>query len=220
MTDELRTNMASPRECVGWLCHVLASEMTSSGQLSSLRKQSAGSPSPSSWWLLTKLEERKLNREIGEASQYKWHTLVKLLSLLTSSGTPVRAANDMDVPTDTDTETAVNNRPDVPLRGSLHQPSRSFGAALFAAGYSESRLASLLNARELQADDQLIRACRFLLAKKETFDCRELADFIFNQNPEKPQYDQIRQRVARGYFRAAVKHENNATDNTQGVPNE
>jgi hypothetical protein len=45
------------------------------------------------------------------------------------------------------------------------------------------------------------------LAKKEGFDCRELADFIFSSDPEKSPYDQVRQRVARDYFRAAVKQD-------------
>lgn len=205
MSEKPSSQMTSPRECVGWLCYTLASEKTSSGQLSSLRKQSATSPSPSSWWILTKLEQAKLNREIGETSQANWHSLVKMLSMLTLTGTPAKTKIDPTKPNGTGIE--ATNKPTVPLRGSLHQPDRTLGTALFAAGYSEHRLASLLNAREGQRANQLIRTCRFLLAKKEGFDCRELADFIFSSDPEKSPYDQVRQRVARDYFRAAVKQD-------------
>lgn len=214
MIEKVKEKRMNSRDCVGWLCYVLSSEGTNSGQLSSLRKQSVDSPSPVSWWLIARVEHNKLHREINLNTERSWHMLVKALALLTLSGTPVKsntaapseasdASKDQDV---------LNHAPDVPLRGSLHRPDRALGAALFAAGYSEHRLATLLNARDVQLEEALIRTCRFLLAKKEAFDCRELADLIFLQNPITEQHDQVRQKIARAYFRSAVKKDSKLSE--------
>ena len=141
---------------------------------------------------------------------------VKALALMTLSGTPVKSKAGASVEgTDApDDQQGVSVKPDVPLRGSMHQPSRALGAALSAAGYSERRLAALLNASERQLEEQLIRACRFLLAKKESFDCRELADLIFVQDVLKEQHDRVRQKIARSYFRTTVKNETESSQNS------
>jgi len=209
----------SYRDCVSWLCGVLASEGTNSGQLASLRKQSVDSPSPSCWWLLARLEHSKLQREISKSSERNWHMLIKVLALMTLSGTPVQSksevkTNGSEVPDD---QSEISKKSNGPRRGSMHQPSRALGTALSAAGYSERRLAALLNARGIQLEEQLIRACRFLLAKKEPFDCRELADLIFLQDSLREPHERVRQLIARAYFRAAVKKELETKDNSQGV---
>ena len=216
MIEEVVEKRVSYRDCVGWLCHVLASESTTSGQLATLRKQSVDSPSPVCWWLLARLEHSKLQREISGNSQRGWYMLVKLLALMTLSGTPVKSKTPLFVEGTgaTGDQQGASVKPGVALRGSMHQPSRTLGAALSAAGYSERRLAALLNAGDRQLEEQLIRACRFLLAKKESFDCRELADLIFVQDSLNEQPDRVRQKIARAYFRTSVKKETDSSQNS------
>ena len=69
-------------------------------------------------------------------------------TVMTLSGTPVKSKTPLFVEGTgaTGDQQGASVKPGVALRGSMHQPSRTLGAALSAAGYSERWLAALLNA--------------------------------------------------------------------------
>jgi CRISPR system Cascade subunit CasB len=70
----------------------------------------------------------------------------------------------------------------------LHRGGARLGAALHAAGFSESRLARLLQADRTALDVLLPRACRFLLAKGEHLHARP--------DPAHPRRQRHRSRVS------------------------
>ena len=78
-----------------------------------------------------------------------------------------------------------------------HRKGHRLGRALFAAGYSESRLTRLLEATADDFADVLPRMVRFLVAKGEGFDPQDLADLVLKRDTERK-----RMRIAREYYRA------------------
>ena len=83
-------------------------------------------------------------------------------------------------------------------RESAHDPQHPMGAALFDAGLSELRLASLLAARGDLRDELLLRTCRWLARDPQhhRFDLRTLARFAVYDA------DETGRRIARDYYRA------------------
>jgi CRISPR system Cascade subunit CasB len=85
----------------------------------------------------------------------------------------------------------------------LHRGGARLGAALHAAGFSESRLARLLQADRTALDVLLPRACRFLLAKGEHLHPPALIQLIRAASATDPAYlDDARTAIARDFYRA------------------
>lgn len=178
---------------VPWICTLLASGGTDSGQLARLRRMKTGEAVPAFWWGLALLEKNKLDRQITRTEISKWIELFRMLAILTPVGNQ-----------------ESNENPESP-----HQYDIPMGVALFECGnhnscravFSEMRLASLLDSRGKPFTEKLTRACRILAAKNQKLNCEELAQLIFHNRANSPAYDYIRQRIARDYYRRAVRAE-------------
>lgn len=83
-----------------------------------------------------------------------------------------------------------------------HDGSREPGRVLASAGFSDLRLAKLLNARGAQFREQLLRACRFLAAKGEAVDWRVFARLILAEGRDETRAERYRMDIARHYYRA------------------
>jgi CRISPR type I-E-associated protein CasB/Cse2 len=78
-----------------------------------------------------------------------------------------------------------------------------FGAALRAAGFSETRLARLLHADRVALDVLLPRACRLLLAKGKHLNPPDLACLVRAAADAEPSHlEAARTAIARDYYRA------------------
>jgi len=87
----------------------------------------------------------------------------------------------------------------IALAGGFHQPHAPLGTALANAGFHELRFTRLLRARGGRLLDELSTTVRFLVAKAESFDVRELAALIASS--DHPQWaERVRRQVARGYY--------------------
>jgi CRISPR system Cascade subunit CasB len=85
----------------------------------------------------------------------------------------------------------------------LHVGGGSLGAALQAAGFSESRLLRLLGADRDTLTVLLPRACRFLAAKAQRLNPAELIRLIRAASSHEPEVlERMRTEIARGYYRA------------------
>jgi CRISPR type I-E-associated protein CasB/Cse2 len=78
-----------------------------------------------------------------------------------------------------------------------HRGGEPLGKALFEAGFSEARLAQLLDAEPADFPVVLPRVVRFLVAKREKLNTAELAYLILN-----PELDDSRRRIAAAFYRA------------------
>ena len=83
-----------------------------------------------------------------------------------------------------------------------HHPDRRAGAALYAANFSEARLAALLAADRDTLIDLLPRVARRLDAAGETMDWGPLATLLLMIGRDDARADEIRSRIARDYVRA------------------
>lgn len=89
---------------------------------------------------------------------------------------------------------AVLARPGVP------PGTRPTGEALAAAGYPESRLARLLASRDDAFRDQTVLAARFLHSRDESCSPLDLAELALVEGRRERRADQLRHRLARGYY--------------------
>ena len=180
-----------------WLCSTLVSPLMQSGQLARLKRSRIDQPVADYWWLLALAERQKLNRKIHDDNTRTWIQLVKLLALLTPGA---RGGENSSSADDTGKHTA-------------HNPSVAFGKALFEcgdaqasrAGFSELRLAALLDSEGQQFEEKLTRACRLLATKQQRFNCCELAQCIqFSSGSQG--YESTRNKIARDYYRRAASN--------------
>lgn len=85
----------------------------------------------------------------------------------------------------------------------LHSGGGAFGAALHAAGFSESRLLRLLEADRDTLTVLLPRACRFLVAKGQRLNPPELIRLIRDAGKDDAEaLERTRTDIARAYYRA------------------
>ena len=95
-----------------------------------------------------------------------------------------------------------------------HNPGMSVGRAIqgnqWPSLYSESRLSTLLAARDLALDRLLARLFRMLANKGSSFNWREMAWFILNEGHNEEEAEKARMQVAREYYRAQRRY--SATD--------
>ena len=95
-----------------------------------------------------------------------------------------------------------------------HNPGMSVGRAIqgnqWPSLYSESRLSTLLAARDLGLDRLLARLFRMLANKGSSFNWREMAWFILNEGHNEEEAEKARMQVAREYYRAQRRY--SATD--------
>lgn len=80
----------------------------------------------------------------------------------------------------------------------LHQPRRSMGAALGAAGYSELRFVRLLRARGDALLNELRGAARYLASRAESVDPVEFARLVFSDGADWE--ESARRRIAREFY--------------------
>ncbi|MHB1678761.1 MAG: type I-E CRISPR-associated protein Cse2/CasB [Sulfuriferula sp.] len=90
-----------------------------------------------------------------------------------------------------------------------HDPKRSFGQALAESHYSEGRLERLLSASEDVRKDLFMGAVRFLAAKNERCDGRDMAQFLLTLDTDK--LESLYRRIAAAYFRH-LPHESKAKE--------
>lgn len=83
----------------------------------------------------------------------------------------------------------------------LHVGGDRLGSALFAAGWSESRLTRLLEAQPDELFVQLPRMVRFLVAKGEKLSPFDLARLVLRRGA-----DAGRRRIAQDYYRAEARN--------------
>lgn len=188
-------HFVSMKEATPWLCAMLQSDQVTSGQLARMRRTKLSDPVSDVWWILARLEVFKLDRRIGQKEADQWVLLVKLLAILIKSNASLMVDEG-------------DSRP------SIHNPKIALGIALYEcgdnapkrAGYSELRLASLLDASGVQFVEKLTRMCRMLANKQQVFDCRELAALIQSESqPDAHQW--ARHKVAQNYYRHAATSE-------------
>ena len=80
-----------------------------------------------------------------------------------------------------------------------HDPKRPLGQALAESRFSEGRLERLLSAPDDVRIDLFMSAARFLAAKDERFNWRDVAELLLTENADKR--DSIHRRIASAYFR-------------------
>lgn len=85
---------------------------------------------------------------------------------------------------------------------SLHRGGARFGAALLAAGYSESRLSRLLQANRAALTVVLPRAGRFLIAKGQRLNPSDIASFVRAASLGDNALERARAEIATHYYRA------------------
>lgn len=86
------------------------------------------------------------------------------------------------------------------------------GRALLDAGFSDKRFVNLLDASPRELRDRLPRAVRFLMQRGGSVHSRQLAELVLT-DPDTPEYDARRQRIANDYYRAEYEAEQaKATD--------
>jgi CRISPR system Cascade subunit CasB len=89
------------------------------------------------------------------------------------------------------------------LRG-LHNPGRSLGAALAAAGFSELRFVRLLRASGDGLPVAVRTTARYLAAKGEPADVGDLAELVISDGHSWS--EQVRRRIARTYYHSTSEH--------------
>lgn len=82
--------------------------------------------------------------------------------------------------------------------GNPHDPKRPLGKALARLNYSEARLERLLAAEGDTLNTLLLRAARFLAAKKEPVDWTDCARLLLAEGDRR---EQIRREIAGDYYR-------------------
>ena len=152
------------------------------GGFAGLRRMNPDEPDTAAFWRLMAREDLLGNPAI----ERKWALILHGIALMT------RTAGD-----------------DVTAR-SAHHGRMSVGSALYLGGeaqramafYSEARFNRLLMARDEMLRVLLGRMFRMLAAEQVTFDWREMAAFILNDDFNEERAEDGRRRMARDYYRA------------------
>ncbi len=101
----------------------------------------------------------------------------------------------------------------------LQSGGMAFGAALYAAGYSETRLLRLLEADRAALTALLPRACRFVIAKAQPLKPPELIGLIrAASSNDAADLERVRTNIARAYYRADRDASRSAQSNQAEVP--
>ena len=153
------------------------------GDLAELRRMDPDDPDAAVFWRLLGRHDL-LNS--SEAVERKWALILHGIALMT----PTNSGGDSP-------QTA-------------HDGSMPVGRALFLGGeaqraqgfYSESRLNRLLTAGGPMLRVLLARMFRMLAASRVTFNWREMAQFILNEDCNEEASEQGRRRIARAYYQA------------------
>ncbi len=151
------------------------------GDLAELRRMNADAPEPAVFWRLM-AENELLDK--GTALESKWALILHGISLMTPTGSEDNASR------------------------SAHNGHMPVGRALFLGSettrqsgfYSESRLNRLLTARGPILRTLLARMFRMLAAAAVSFNWREMAQFILNDNYDEDAAEMSRRRIARDYY--------------------
>ena len=153
------------------------------GDLAELRRMDPDDADAAVFWRL--LGQHDLLNS-GEAVERKWALILHGIALTT----PTNSGGD-------NPQTA-------------HDGYMPVGRALFLGGeaqrvqgfYSESRLNRLLTARGPMLRTLLARMFRMLAASNVSFNWREMAQFILNEDYNEEAAEQSRRRIARDYYQA------------------
>ena len=139
------------------------------GPVASLRRDPvAGAGSAAFWQLLAENDIRASGEFLA-----RWATVIQAIAILTPKG-------------------SHRSKP------SAHNRGRPMGTALFEAGISHQRLASLLSAKGQMRRDLVLRTCRRLSAQDAVrFDLRTLASFVLFESEDAARW------IARKYYTAA-----------------
>ncbi len=151
------------------------------GDLAELRRMDVDAPGPAVFWRLM-AENELLGR--GTVLESKWALILHGIALMTPTGGEDNASR------------------------SAHNGLMPVGRALFlgdettrqTAFYSESRLNRLLTARGPILRTLLARMFRMLAAAGVSFNWREMAQFILNDNYDEDAAEMSRRRIARNYY--------------------
>ena len=208
-----------PHEQAGYLVNLLASPGMSTGQLASLRRSYSVRP-PAFYWVLARLYSHmgyqpSSNKKLEAKTEEKWWLLVHLLAVLTPRGVSDRrikteeaqpALEKHESATDDDEIEAAEEKP-------VKKNKVSLGKALFYCGdkdakqpgFSEARLVRLLESKDKQFEDLLVRMCRLLNAKQQQFDKEELAGLVIHRQVGTKAYERTRQKIVRDYYSTAYQ---------------
>lgn len=151
------------------------------GDLAELRRMDVDAPGPAVFWRLM-AENELLGR--GTVLESKWALILHGIALMTPTGSEDNTSR------------------------SAHDGHMPVGRALFlgsettrqTAFYSESRLNRLLTARGPILRTLLARMFRMLAAAGVSFNWREMAQFILNDNYDEDAAEMSRRRIARDYY--------------------
>lgn len=151
------------------------------GDLAELRRMNADASEPAVFWRLM-AENDLLGR--GAVLESKWALILHGIALMTPTSSEDNA------------------------RRSAHDGHMPVGRALFLGSettrqtgfYSESRLNRLLTARGPILRTLLARMFRMLAAASVSFNWREMAQFILNDNHDEEAAELSRRRIARDYY--------------------
>lgn len=208
-----------PHEQTGYLINLLASPAMSTGQLASLRRSYNIRP-PAFYWVLARLYSHmgylpSSNEKIEAKKEENWWLLVHSLAVLTPRGVSDRRVKadeaqsmiEEDKSAIEEDETAsAEEKPDKRNRVPL-------GKALFFCGdkdakqpgFSEGRLVRLLESKDRQFEELLVRMCRLLNTKQQQFDKEELAKLVLYRKAGTDAYERTRQKIVRDYYSAAFQ---------------
>ena len=153
------------------------------GDLAELRRMDPDNPDAAVFWRL--LAENELLNS-GEAVEGKWALILHGIALMT----PANSGND-------NPQTAHDGY--MPVGRALYLGGETQRAQGF---YSESRLNRLLTAQGPMLRTLLARMFRMSAASGVSFNWREMAQFILNQDYNEDAADQGRRRIARDYYQA------------------
>ncbi|TXN17275.1 hypothetical protein FV219_00570 [Methylobacterium sp. WL122] len=104
-------------------------------------------------------------------------------------------------------------------RDECRRAERRFGQALFEAGFSERRFVNLLDAVPDDLRIALPRAIRFLVAGGGSLPALAPLGLVLSADGDRDWSDQIRQRIARGYYQAEFRGGNpQAQTASQALP--
>ena len=151
------------------------------GDLAELRRMNVDASEPAVFWRLM-AENDLLGR--GAVLESKWALILHGIALMTPTSSEDNASR------------------------SAHDGHMPVGRALFLGGettrqtgfYSESRLNRLLTARGPILRTLLARMFRMLAAAGVSFNWREMAQFILNDNYDEEAAELSRRRIARDYY--------------------
>lgn len=94
------------------------------------------------------------------------------------------------------------------MTAGLHAPNTPLGRALVQAGWSELRFVRLMQARGDGLVKEVRRLASFLASKSQMADWSDIAQLLFNQEGEWA--ERHRRRIARNYYQALYREENNS----------